>query len=114
MSDLIERYRRWLMNTGFDGGENSPPINMIAAIEARDAEIARMRDALTLIEKAETEVFDEDDTEDWVMVSMDMDEASRIATIALLNCTCMEVFGENPDCVAHGVAALVPGGPSHG
>ncbi|MFT3967612.1 MAG: hypothetical protein QM690_17190 [Sphingobium sp.] len=66
----------------------------------------RLREALRLIEKGETEVFDEGDTEEWVTVSMDMDEASRIATVALLNCTCMEVFGEDPNCVAHGRAAL--------
>jgi len=81
-------------------------LNALDALHAKIAELEGERDryatALRLIEKAEKEVFDEDDLEEWVTISMDMDEASRIATVALLGCTCMEVFGENPDCPAHG------------
>jgi hypothetical protein len=40
---LVERYKRWLQNTGFDGGVNSPPMLMLAMVERQAAEIARLR-----------------------------------------------------------------------
>lgn len=41
-AELIERFGRWLQNIGYDGGENSPPVQVLAAIAKLEAE----RDAL--------------------------------------------------------------------
>lgn len=89
-----------------------PPLDRDAVLRevgTLRAENARLREGLILIQKGETTTFDEN-LNDFVHVSMDMEEARQIALVALINCTCCEVFGENPKCVAHGSAVLATGG----
>ncbi|MFC4255423.1 hypothetical protein GRI97_08280 [Altererythrobacter xixiisoli] len=41
-NEFIERYKRWLQNTGFDGGPDSPPMVALGLIERQAAENDRL------------------------------------------------------------------------
>lgn len=41
--DLVERFGRWLQNTGYDGGVNSPPMLIYALVQEQAAEIRSLR-----------------------------------------------------------------------
>ncbi|MDF0541301.1 hypothetical protein PX699_03025 [Sphingobium sp. H39-3-25] len=40
---LIDRYKRWLKNVGYDGGLNSPSMLMLDLVERQAAEIGMRR-----------------------------------------------------------------------
>lgn len=44
MDDLVERFGRWLQNTGYDGDVNSPPMLIYALVQAQEAEIRSLRE----------------------------------------------------------------------
>jgi len=46
LDDLIARFGRWLRNTGFDGGVNSPPVKAHDALLRLRAENERLKEAL--------------------------------------------------------------------
>jgi hypothetical protein len=101
LASLREKSRGdWVATKTLDS-EREANARLTAELEAAEARVKVLEDALRLIEKGDTWVFD-DDLQDDVQVSMDMEEAQSIATVALLGCTCCEVFGENPQCIAHG------------
>lgn len=54
LDDLIARFGRWLRNTGFDGGVNSPPVKAHDALLRLRAENELMREALGRIDAFDT------------------------------------------------------------
>jgi len=50
--DLIERYGRWLQNTGYDGGVNSPPVLIYRMVRQQAAEVLTLRAEVERLNKA--------------------------------------------------------------